>query len=308
MVAADPNSSNWRGQLVSRRVWLTGTLSVLPIWRGLVDDGVNHVKDVSPGFTAIERRRGGRLGVAILDSSTGRRLVHRGSERFAMCSTFKCLAAAAVLARVDSGHEQLNRFVPFGPGDLLDYAPITTQHVNDGGMTLEALLAAAIEYSDNTAANLLLANLGGPAALTHYVRRLGDRITRLDRNEPSLNVVNPGEVRDTTSPVAMLADMETLLLKTAALSPASRQQLTMWLVGNTTGDKKLRAGLPATWRIGDKTGTGPNGANNDIAIAWPPGRAPILIAAYFAGPRASADDRDQALADVGHLAATEFGS
>ncbi len=292
----------------SRRAWLAGVLSLVPAVRAaailrLTTDDPDPIGRVA----AIEQRLGGRLGVAMLDTGTGRSLAHRASERFAMCSTFKFLVAAAVLSRVDRRRDRLDRIIRYGPEDLLEYAPVTKQHVDEAGMSVGELVAAALQYSDNTAANLLLNALGGPAAVTAYARRLGDEVTRLDRNEPTLNAVNPGDVRDTTAPAAMLANMKTLLVETAALSAASRNQLAAWLVGNTTGAERLRAGLPAGWRVGDKTGSGSRGETNDIAIAWPPGRPPILIAAYFAGSRAPADDRNGAIADVGRIAAAEFG-
>jgi beta-lactamase class A len=257
-------------------------------------------------ISAIEARLGGRLGVASLDTRSGKHLEHRASERFPMCSTFKFLLVADTFARVDAHLEHLTRFVHYTKSDLLDYAPVTKTHVNEGGMTISALCAAAIEYSDNTAANLLLHAVGGPAAVTQYVRSLGDSVTRLDRNEPSLNSAILGDVRDTTSPSAMLRDMKIILLENHALSEDSRRQLEAWLAANTTGNTSLRAGLPSTWHVGDKTGSGHNGATNDIAICRPPNRAPILIAAYFVGSKASYDDRCAALAEVGRIVADEF--
>jgi beta-lactamase class A len=294
---------------LSRREWLAGTAAALGLPRA--------APDADSDLSAIERRLHGRLGVAALDTGTGRQQRHRGSERFPMCSTFKFLASAAVLARIDAKSERLDRVVRYTQNDVLEYAPITKDHVADG-MTIEALIAAAIEYSDNTAANLLLSSIGGPGAVTQFARGLGDAATRLDRNEPTLNDVRAGDVRDTTTPDAMLRDMQTLLLTpsrpdrfggasgAAALSSASRELLTKWLVGNTTGNERLRAGLPKDWRVGDKTGTGPKGETNDIAIAWPPRRAPILIAAYLAGSAASADDRNRALAEVGRVVAAHL--
>src|ERR1051326_2689529 len=247
--------------------------------------------DASADIAAIEHRLGGRLGVAALDTGTGRRVEHRATERFAMCSTFKFLASAAVLARVDTRTERLDRLVHYTQKDILEYAPIAKDHVA-GGMTTEALCAAAVEYSHNPAANLILAALGGPKAVTAFARSIGDSVTRLDRNEsafarsigdsvtrldrnePALNQVPAGEVRDTTSPSSMVRDLQTLLVETKALSDASRALLTKWMIGNTTGNDRIRAGLPKEWRVGDKTGTGPHAATNDIAIAWPPGRAP----------------------------------
>jgi beta-lactamase class A len=256
-------------------------------------------------IAGIEQRVGGRIGVAVLDTASGRGFEYHASDRFPMCSTFKFLAAAAVLRRIDLKQEHIDGRISYTKGDLLEWAPITREHLGEGSMTLGALCAAAIEYSDNTAGNLLLRTIGGPAKLTEYVRSLGDSITRLDRVEPDLNSAIKGDERDTTSPAAMLGDIKTLLLEDK-LSPESRQRLTNWLVANTTGEKRLRAGLPPTWRIGDKTGTGDNGALGDIAIAWPPNRAPILIAVYSVDSTASAETLNEAFAETAKVIAARF--
>ncbi len=253
----------------------------------------------------IETRVGGRLGVAALETGSGRRLEHRASERFPMCSTFKLLAAAAVLHRVDQKQEQITRVIPYTKADLLEYAPVTTEHVKEGGMTLAALCAAALDYSDNTAGNLLLKAIGGPDALTRYARSLGDQETRLDRLEPYLNSAVSGDERDTTTPVAMLGDLRALLLG-EALSPRSRDQLEAWLAGNKTGGEMLRAGLPNDCRIADKTGHGGAGATNDIALIRPPGKPPILLAVYSVGSTASPKVRGAAIADVARIVAQTF--
>ena len=196
-----------------------------------------------------------------------------------MCSTFKLLAVAAVLARVDRGAEQLDRRVVFGKEAVLAYAPESSHRVGAPGLTVAELCQAAIIVSDNTAANLLLASLGGPGAVTGCARSLGDTVTRLDRIEPELNITSPGDARDTTSPAAMLADLQVLLLGDA-LSPASRGQLLEWLRATTTGSELLRAGMPAGWPVGDKSGSGAHHEINDIAIIWPPQRKPLLVTAY----------------------------
>jgi beta-lactamase class A len=254
-------------------------------------------------LVALERQHGGRLGVAILDTGSGRRVAHRADERFLMCSTFKLLAVGAVLARVDRGAERLDRRVVFGHDVLLSWAPVTSRHVGEPGMTVAELCQAAITVSDNTAANLLLASLGGPPAVTAFVRRLGDPLTRLDRIEPALNVGAPGDLRDTTTPNAMLADLRTLLLGDA-LSAASREQLAAWMRATTTGLDKLRAGAPADWRAGDKTGSGAHSETNDVAILWPPRRPPLLVTAYYAGSDADDAQRSAVLAEVGRIAAS----
>ena len=256
-------------------------------------------------LAAIETSLGGRLGVAALDSGNGRHFEHHANERFPMCSTFKFLAAAAVLHRVDDKEDQLSRFIPYARADLLEYAPVTTEHVKEGGMTLGALCAAALELSDNTAANLLLKTIGGPEGLTRYARSLGDQQTRLDRIEPYLNSAVPGDERDTTTPAAMLANLRTLLLGDA-LSSASRTQLGTWLDANKTGAEMLRAGVPRDWRVGDKTGRGAHGATNDIAILRPPGKAPILVAVYCVDASVSSATRLAAIAQVARVTVEAF--
>jgi len=254
---------------------------------------------------ALEARAGGRLGVAVLDTGSGHRLEYRSGERFPLCSTFKVLLAGAVLARVDAGRETLARRIPYGQADLLEHAPITMARVAEGSLPVADLCAAAVEVSDNTAANLLLGSLGGPGAVTAFARRLGDPVTHLDRTEPSLNTAIPGDVRDTTTPAAMVATLKALLLG-GTLSPASRQRLEGWMAACTTGRNRLRAGLPAAWAVGDKTGSGNHGTVNDVAILRPPGRAPLLVATYYTGSTAPWDDRNAVLAEVGRLVTATF--
>jgi beta-lactamase class A len=257
---------------------------------------------ISRGIAALEVRSGGRLGVAVLDTADGKTFGHRADERFVMCSTFKVLIAGFVLRRVDQGHEQLDRRLKYGKGVLMGNSPTTQKHVADG-MTVGELCEATITLSDNAAANLLLDTFGGPAALTAFVRGLGDAITRCDGYEPDINVVKPGETHDTTSPNAMLATLRTLTLG-SALSPASRQQLVAWLVANQTGGKRLRAGLPTGWKVGDKTGSWGNGkigTTNDIAVIWPPGRPPLLITAYLTNATVDDDGRNAVIAEVARL-------
>ena len=248
----------------------------------------------------LEQQSGGRLGVAVLDTATGKRFGQRTDERFPMCSTFKLLAVAAVLARVDRGQERLERRVTFGQADLLEYAPVARAHVTQGGLLLEQLCEAVMVVSDNTAANLLLASLGGPAGLTAYARTLGDARTRLDRNEPLLNEALPGDERDTTTPNAMLGNLEKLLLGDA-LSKASREKLAAWMCASSTGLERLRKGVPPGWRVGDKTGSGNHGTSNDIAILWPPQGKPFLIAAYLTATSAAPEVKNGVFAELGRL-------
>ncbi|WP_394824394.1 class A beta-lactamase [Pendulispora albinea] len=252
---------------------------------------------------AIEASVGGRVGVFALDTGDPNKYVaHRADERFAMCSTFKWALAAAVLARVDQGAIALDERVHYGESDLLEYAPATREHVGEGSMSVDALAKVAVTKSDNTAANLLLRKIGGPAGLTQFIRRAGDPVTRLDRDEPTLNENIRGDARDTTSPRAMVGLMRAILCGNV-LTPVSRDRLLDWMIACETGNARLRAGLPASWRIGDKTGTGLAGAVNDVAIATPPGRAPILIAAYTSDGAASNESLSAALADVARAVA-----
>ena len=255
---------------------------------------------VGAKLATLERRYDGRLGVAILDTGSGRREGHRDDERFLMCSTFKLLLAAAVLQRVDRGDEKPDRRIVFGKDALLDYAPTAKQHVGPPGMTIAALCEAAVTWSDNTAANLLLKEIGGPQAVTAFARSLGDRATVLDRYEPALNPV------DTTTPKSMLGNMQQLLLGDR-LSQSSRESLIDWMVACQTGLQSLRAGMPGDWRVGDKTGQWDGdgtGANNDIAIVWPPQRKPILVSAYYMNHTVEPSARKAVLAEVGRIVAS----
>lgn len=228
--------------------------------------------------------RGNRLGVAVIDSGSGRRWSYSGDDRFAMCSTFKLALAGAVLAAAAAGRLRLADAVAFAAADILDNSPVSQANLAAGRLSVEQLCAAAVEASDNTAANLLLRKVGGPAGFTAFLRSRGDAVTRLDRWELELNSNLPGDPRDTTTPNAMAALMRTLLLGDG-LAPPDRARLTGWMVGSTRRLDRLRAGFPAGWRVGTKPGTGRNGANNDLAIAWPPGgRSPVLVASYLDAP------------------------
>ncbi|MGH8147597.1 MAG: class A beta-lactamase [Rhodanobacteraceae bacterium] len=280
---------------MNRRDWLKGTAIAAAAL--LIRPAFAEANHVSAKFAGLERKHGGRLGAAVLDTGSGARVAWRGDERFLICSTFKLLLAAAVLVRVDNGTERLDKRIAFGKRALLEYAPVAKQHVGPPGMTIAQLCEAAVTLSDSTAANLLLANIGGPAALTRFARSLGDRHTLLDRIEPELNPY------DTTTPNAMLGDMHKLLLGDV-LSASSRENLTQWMLDCKTGLQSLRAGLPESWRVGDKTGQWDGdgvGANNDIAIAWPPHRKPLLIAAYYENANADAAARKAVLAAVGGI-------
>jgi beta-lactamase class A len=257
--------------------------------------------DFSSNIEEIEKANGGRLGVCLIDTATNRRLSHRGDERFAMCSTHKALTAGFVLQRVDNGEESLDRRVSYDRSSLVAYSPATEKHVGEG-MTIGALCVAAVTLSDNTAANLLLLTLGGPEGFTARARALGDGITRLDRIETKLNEATPDDPRDTTTPNAFADNLSKFAVGNA-LSVKSREQFAAWLIANRTGSKRLRAGLPPDWRVGDKTGSGEHGTGNDVAVIWPPGRAPLIVAAYYTESSGGDDVRAHVLAEVGRRVA-----
>jgi beta-lactamase class A len=261
----------------------------------------------APGRTdrlpELERRFDARLGVYALDTGTGRELAYRADERFAMCSVFKALAAAAVLDRTPP--EYLDQRVRFGQADLVVPSPVAEQHLADG-MTVRELCDAAVRYSDNTAGNLLLADVGGPPGITEFARSLGDRVTRLDRTEPELNTAVPGDERDTTTPRAIAGCFRALVLGDR-LDAADRALFTEWLVGNTTGDERIRAGLPVGWRVGDKTGTGSYGTANDVAVVWPPAAAPIVLAVLTSRAAEDAQRDNALLAEAAAVVAQELG-
>lgn len=261
-------------------------------------------------LAAIEHRAGGRLGAYVLDTGSGRGFGWRGDERFGMCSTFKLSLAALILREVDAGRLDPCEVLAYTRAELLPNSPVTGANAEMGGMDLLALAEAGQKTSDNLAANLLLRRLGGPAALTAFWRALGDKVSRLDRFETDLNFVSAREVRDTTSPRA-IAHSAAKFLVGDALKPASRALLFQWMADTRTGAKRLRGGLPVGWRSGDKTGTGMADGMaakiNDIAILFPPGRAPRIAVAFYE-PAGAVDvirAQDEAvLADVGRIAAS----
>jgi beta-lactamase class A len=263
-------------------------------------DSGNAVRRIA----ALEKREGGRLGVEALDTATGRRIQHRSDERFGMCSTFKFLAAAAVLQRVDRGAEHLDRRIEYGEGDLLEYAPVSKEHVKDGGMTLADICAAAVQRSDNTAANLMLKVLGGPEVVTAFIRSTGDNVTRLDNTEPELNVVGPGELQNTTTATSMVGLLNSVVLG-QALSVDSRARLQGWMLDAKVGAHRLAAGLPNGWRIAHKTGTWSD-QTNDVGVVWPPNRAPIIVAALYSRSGTRQQQREDVLRDVGRIVAAGF--
>lgn len=246
---------------------------------------------------AIERQLGGRLGVHAINVANGQACGYRANERFAMASTFKWILGAALLEEVHSGRLSLDEQLSFGRDDLLEWAPVTSEHVEVGTLSLETLGRAAVASSDNTAANLILDRIGGPARLTQFVREHGDSITRLDRREPELNENAPGDERDTTTPRAMAELLQELLCR-GGLAETSRATVESWMQGATTGANRLRAGLPKDWNVGTKSGSGRRNAVNDVAIARPPSGGPLVIACYTSGGTASLATHESAHVQV----------
>lgn len=259
-------------------------------------------------FEAIRARLGpgGRLGVAAIDTGSGRELLFDAHSRYSMASTFKFPLAGAVLALADRGELSLEEKLPVPAGKLLDHSPAVERHREEGGLSIVRLCSAIVELSDNSAANMLLRRIGGPEALTRFIRSCGDPVTRLDRYEMELNSNLPGDPRDTTSPAAMAGLARTLVLG-GKLSEQSRRHLSTWLQKAVPGPDRLKAGLPSPpWLVGHKTGTGARGAVNDVAIAWRSGRPPVVIACYQSGGDAELPVRAAAHAAVARLIAGRF--
>ncbi|MDM0055418.1 class A beta-lactamase [Variovorax fucosicus] len=285
---------------ISRRSLLLGTVSAPLI------GACAPLAAASQPLARLEADAGGRLGVMAFDTASGRQLGHRADERFAACSTFKVLAASAVLARSANDAGLLQRRVRYEAASLVNYSPITAKHVADG-MTVAELCAAALQYSDNTAGNLLMTLVGGPAGVTAFARAIGDTTFRLDRWETELNTAIPGDPRDTCTPASMARNLQRLLLGDA-LPPAQRAQLEAWMRGNTTGAARIRAGVPAAWAVADKTGSGDYGSVNDLGVAWPPAGAPLVLAIYFTQEIQDSPMRNDVLAAAARIAAEALAS
>ncbi|MGF1645355.1 MAG: class A beta-lactamase [Kineosporiaceae bacterium] len=238
---------------------------------------------------ALEVEFDARLGVVAVDTGSRRRVEHRADERFAYASTIKALLAGAVLAATTDA--ELDAVITFSESDLVPYSPVTEGRVATG-MTRRELADAAVRFSDNTAANLLLQDVGGPAGLQAALQAVGDDVTRPSRDEPALNEAVPGDIRDTSTPRAMAATLQAFAVGDA-LEAGDRAVLNDWLRGNTTGDALIRAGTPSGWVVGDRTGTGGYGARNNIAVISPPGRAPIVLAIFSDKGRADAEHDDE---------------
>jgi len=289
--------------LFDRRSFLAGTASF-----GTVVNA-SPANPIGDDAALLDLRRslgpGARLGVMVIDTGSGRRLSIDPESRYAMCSTFKLALAGFVLRLTDQGRLSLGEKLKFGAADPLENSPIVAANLKRGALSIETLTAAAVRQSDNSAANLLLRRAGGPAALTRFIRACGDRSTHLDRFELALNSNVVGDPRDTTTPAAMAGLTRALLLGRIIAEPA-RSKLTEWLVTSVAKPDRLKAGFPSGWRVGHKPGTGRGGALNDVAIVWPPGKAPIVVSAYISGGTASADARAAVHRSIARLVASRF--
>ena len=257
-------------------------------------------------LSALERANGGRIGFFARDLGTGRQLTWRGDERFVYCSTFKMYLAAATLMRVQAGEERLDRAIPITRADMISHAPITQPAVGSS-LSVEQLMKGTVEVSDNPAANLLLKALGGLEAMQAFYRGIGDDSTRVDRFEPEMNRLD-GD-KDTITPAQSAGNIHRLFLDPASpLSQDSKTMLLGWMFASPTGAARIKAGVPAGWRVAHKTGTGGYGPTNDIGILYPPTGAPVIVAAYYhATSTSSAAANEAVIAQATRLALARLG-
>jgi beta-lactamase class A len=259
---------------------------------------------VQEQLTKLESSFGGRIGIYAINTANDEKIDYRADERFPMCSTAKVMVCAAILKSSMKNPDVLQQNIKYTKQDIMAWSPITAKHLTDG-MTISELCAAAIDYSDNTAMNLLIKQVGGAQAVTAFARSIGDKKFRLDRDEPELNTAIPGDVRDTTTPESMATSLQKLAMSNI-LGISQSEQLQTWLKANTTGDTRIRAGVPKDWIVGDKTGTGAYGTNNDIAVIWPPNCPPIIIAVYTTQKQKNAVAKNEIIASITRIVISEF--
>lgn len=286
-------------QIAAIAVSLISLLASPMLWA----DNNNTVEEQ---LNTLEKYSQGRLGVALINTEDNSQIIYRGEERFAMASTSKVMAVAAVLKASEKQAGLLDKNITIKKSDLVAYSPITEKHLTTG-MTLAELSAATLQYSDNTAMNKILDYLGGPAKVTQFARSINDVTYRLDRKEPELNTAIHGDPRDTTSPIAMAKSLQALTLGDA-LGQSQRQQLVTWLKGNTTGDHSIKAGLPKHWVVGNKTGSGDYGTTNDIAVIWPENHAPLILVVYFTQQEQDAKYRKDIIAKAAEIVTKEISN
>ena len=248
-------------------------------------------------FSQLEKKFDARLGVYAIDTGTNRTIAYRPNERFAFASTYKALAAGVLLQQ--NSIDKLNEVITYTKDDLVEYSPVTEKHV-DTGMTLGEIAEAAVRSSDNTAGNILFHKIGGPKGYEKALRQMGDRVTMSERFETELNEAIPGDIRDTSTAKAIATNLKAFTVGNA-LPADKRKILTEWMKGNATGDKLIRAGVPTDWEVADKSGAGSYGTRNDIAIVWPPNRAPIIIAILSSKDEKEATYDNQLIAEAAEV-------
>lgn len=302
---------NWKGSRnLKKFIYVFYAVSILYLLAGCSDVSsqtksadVDHSEDKA-SFSSLEETYHARLGVFAIDTGSGRTVTYRENERFGFASTHKALSVGVLLQQKST--EDLNKRILFTGDDLVNYNPITENHV-ESGMTLKELSEASISYSDNTAANLIFEEIGGPQGFEEGLRKIGDQVTESERIEPELNNTEPGETRDTSTPKAMAESLQAFALGDQ-LSADKRQLLIDWLKGNTTGDALIRSGVPEDWKVGDKTGAGSYGTRNDIAILWPPDEEPIVLAIMSDREEADAKADDDLIAQAAEAVVTSLSA
>lgn len=272
-------------------VWVAATLSATPSY-ALSTTGLKRAVQTE------EKTLQARIGMAVLDTGTGMTWQYRGNERFPLNSTHKAFVCAALLSKVDRKALSLDQHVSIEKNMLVPYSPVTEKSLAPQVMTLGEVCRAAVSYSDNTAANVALNVIGGPTAFTSFMRSIGDTKTRLDRQEPELNEAMPGDLRDTTTPDAIVNSLRNILLGNV-LSVSSRFALNQWMRNDQVAGALLRASLPVNWKIADKTGAGGHGSRSIVAVIWPPSKKPLVVGIYITQTTASMQARDQAIARIG---------
>lgn len=258
--------------------------------------------DTRAELESIEQRLSARIGVYAENLRTGQAFEHRPDERFAMCSTFKASLAALCLSRSDQGQLDLDEQLAFEGTEILPTSPVTQNNLAAGSMSISDLCQAIVEYSDNTAANLLLTHIGGPAAMTQFFRDIGDTTSRLDRIELALNSNTEGDERDTTSPRAMARTLSQLTMSANVMLDQSRARLIQWMRNEQNGQNRIRAAVPRDWTVGNKPGTSSNGAANDIAVLWSPDGIPFVVTVFIDAERGRTREAVGSIREVAGLA------
>lgn len=284
-------------------LFAVGVFPFITVSVSQADNSVNE-PEIHRKLITLEQKSGGRLGVALINLSDNSQILYRASERFAMCSTSKVMAVSALLKKSETNKGIMEERITLKEKDLVTWSPVTEKKLATG-MTLTELSAATLQFSDNTAMNVILRYLGGTSAATSFARSIGDQTFRQDRTEPDLNAILPGDERDTSTPLAMAQSLEKLTLGNVLAEP-QRQQLVAWLKGNTTGGASIKAGLPANWEIGDKTGSGDYGTTNDIAVIWTEKKAPMILVTFFTQPLKDAKGRKDVLSEATKIVVSPF--